>query len=246
MVNGKRAIVSGANRGIGHAIVEDLAENGANIFACARKQSEEFEIWCRKIAQKNHVEVIPIYFDLNESEQIKEAFQKIKATKEPIDILVNVAGNVFNANFQMTSIEKTQELFQINLFAQMQFTQYILKIMTRQKSGSIINIASSGGIDANAGRTAYNASKAAVITMSQTLAKEVGGLGIRVNVVAPGLVDTDMARNYTPQDTMEIELNASCLKRIGTPQEIAHVVSFLGSDLSSFVTGQVWRVDGGM
>lgn len=246
MLKGKNAIVTGANRGIGKAIVKDYAANGANIFACVRTKTEEFELWCSDIAIEHSVEVIPVYFDLSNDEEIKNAFKYIKEKKVPIDVLVNVAGVVFNANFQMTSIKKMQELYQVNFYSQIQFTQYILKIMTKQKSGSIIFISSSGAIDANSGRTAYNSSKAAIISSALTLAKEVGMYGIRVNTIAPGLIDTDMANNFTPDEVMERELQSTCLKRLGSPEELAHVATFLGADLSSFVTGQVWRVDGGM
>ena len=243
MLEGKTAVVTGTNRGLGKAIAEDFAKNGANLFVCARTKTDEFESWGRKLSESFGVEVHPLYFDLCDAEAMKAAFSEIRSSKKQIDVLANVAGTVFSANFQMTSIDKMKSLFDVNLFSQIQFTQYILKLMTRQKAGSIIFIASSGGIDGNPGRTAYNASKAGVISASQTLAREVGKNGIRVNAIAPGLMDTDMARDNTPEDVMEREITGTCLGRIGKPEELAHVVTFLGSDLASYVTGQVWRVD---
>lgn len=246
MVKNKCAVVTGTNRGIGHAIVEKLAYSGADVFACARTETEDFKNWAACLQEKTGRSVIPIYFELQDTGQMKEAFLKIKRSQLPVDILVNAAAGVHNANFLMTSSGKLQELFEINYFSQIQFTQYILKIMLRQKNGSIINIASSGGIDGNPGRTAYNATKAAVISTTKTMARELGKNGIRVNAVAPGLIDTDMARDNTPEDVMQRELDSTCMGRIGRPEEIANVVEFLASDASSYVTGQVWRVDGGM
>ncbi|MCR4817530.1 MAG: SDR family oxidoreductase [Fretibacterium sp.] len=246
MLRGKVAVVTGASRGIGHATVEKLAQNGADVWACVRGQTDEFKDWCTHLSSQCSVSVTPLAFDLtNETEQ-REAFGVIRKSEKPIDVLVNAAGAVFNATFLMTKRHDAENLFAVNYFSQLQWTQYILKTMLRQKRGSIVNIASSGGIDANAGRTAYNASKAAVIATTQTMAKELGPTGIRVNAVAPGLTDTDMARNFTPKDVMSTELEHSCLKRMGQPEEIANVILFLASDMSSFVTGQVWRVDGGM
>lgn len=246
MVNNKNVIVTGTNRGIGKAIVQTFAQNGANVWACARNNNNLFEDWCNKISEENNVWVKPVYFDFEDFDKMKKAFLKIKQEKQDIDILVNVAGIVENATYLMTSQKSLNKIFEVNYFSQIQFTQYITKIMMRQKKGSIVNIASSAGIDANVGRTAYNASKAAVISTTKTMSKELGNYNIRVNAVAPGLTNTDMAIYNTPKDVMDYEIQHCSLKRIGEPNEIANVVVFLASDLASYVTGQVWRVDGGL
>lgn len=246
MLAGKNAIITGCNRGIGKAILEVFAKSGADIWACVRNQTVEFDNYCKHLEQVHGIEIIPLPFDMTDQAAMKEAFLTIKRSKKTADILVNNAGIVYSGLFQMTDMEIMNQVNQVNLLAGMQLTQYVLKIMLRQKSGSIINIASSGGLDCNPGRSAYNASKAAVIALTKTLAKEVGAQGIRVNAVAPGLTKTDMALNNTPQDLMEKEIAGSALQRIGEPEEIANVIEFLASDRASFVTGQVWRVDGGM
>ncbi|MCM1082961.1 MAG: SDR family oxidoreductase [Clostridium sp.] len=246
MLQGKNAIITGTNRGIGKAVAETFASNGCNLWVCARKKQEDFLDWCKMLSETKNIRVEPLFFDFNDDSGMRLAFDAIKKSGIAVDILVNVAGAVFNANYLMTQKNKLEELFNINYFSQVQWTQYIIKIMRKQKKGSIINVASSGAIDGNAGRTAYNASKAAIISTTKTMAREMGVYGIRVNAVAPGLTDTDMAREYTPEDVMAHEIEGSSLKRIGRPEEIANVIAFLASDFSSYVTGQTWRVDGGM
>ena len=168
------------------------------------------------------------------------------SAKEPVDVLVNNAGIIHTASFQMTPVDKMKEVFEINFFSQMVLTQYITRIMTRQKSGSIINISSSAAIEGNEGRTAYASSKAAMICSTKVMAIELGEYNIRVNAIAPGLTRTDMMRGSTPENVLEDTLKRTCMKRVGRPEEIANVVLFLSSDLSSYMTGQVLRVDGGM
>ena len=146
----------------------------------------------------------------------------------------------------MTTSKKLKEIFEINFFAQSKFTQYISKSMIKNKQGNIVYISSTSGIDANEGRSAYSSSKAAVISESKVLSRELGLYNIRVNSIAPGLTDTDMMRNNTSNKIMnEVSSNVS-LKRIAKPQEIANAALFLASDLASYVTGQTLRVDGGM
>ena len=246
LLKNKNTVITGCNRGIGKEIVRVFAENGANIWACVREESGTFSKYINNLEQKHSVSINPVYFDLSDEEQIKTGVKTIKETKEPVDILVNNAGAIFTALFQMTSMKKLKEMFEINYFSQMLLTQYISRIMMRQKSGSIINISSSAALEGNEGRTAYASAKAAMITSTKVLAKELAPYNIRVNAVAPGLTQTEMMVSSTPEDALKETLNRICMQRVGQPIEIANAVLFLASDLSSYMTSQVLRVDGGM
>lgn len=246
MLKGKNAIVTGARRGIGRATVEKFAQYGANVWACARKYDEAFEADMAALAEKYGVWIEPVYFDMADGEQIKAAFKQIQSKKTPIDILVNNAGAVApSTSFVMTSIEKMKEIFNVNFFAQMQLTQYAARLMMRQKSGSIVNLASIAALDGEPAQLEYVGSKAAVVGAAKKLAIELGEYGIRVNAVAPGVIDTDMGNEMQPE-LMKRIIDSTVMKRCGNPEEIAEAIAFLASDKASFITGQILRVDGGL
>ncbi|MEO8173148.1 MAG: SDR family oxidoreductase, partial [Sediminibacterium sp.] len=157
---------------------------------------------------------------------------------------VNNAGVAHGGFFHMTPMHKIREVFEINFFSQVLVTQYITKIMLKQKSGSIINLSSIAGIDAHPGYIAYGSSKAALIYATKNMAKELASSNIRVNAVAPGLTETEMA-NQMEAKARENMIKHSAMNRLATPQEIANTVLFLASSQSEFITGQVIRVDGG-
>ena len=246
LLKDKSAIITGCNRGIGKSILEVFAKNGANVWACIRTQNNEFDVFIDDLMKTYQVQITPVYFDLSDYEQIKSGVKTIMSEKKKIDILVNNAGITYNALFQMTSMDKLEEVFKINYFSQVLLTQYIVKLMVRQNSGSIVNIASSAAIDANPGRSAYGASKAAIICTSKAMAAELGEKGVRVNVVAPGITNTDMVAESMSDEVIEETISQTNLKRIGIPTDIAEAVLFLASDMSSYMTGQVLRVDGGL
>lgn len=246
MLKGKNYIITGCNRGIGKATMTVFAKNGANIWACMRKESSEMDEYLNQLQQTYNVIIWPIYFDITNEEAIKKVAKDIKGQKITVDGIVNNLGVIHTALFQMTSMETAKELFDTNYFYPMLLTQYILKLMIKNKSGSIINISSSAAIECNEGRSAYASSKAAIIATSKVMAKELGNHNIRVNAIAPGLTMTDMMKNSTPEDVQAATLKRVSLGRIGVPEEIANTALFLASDLSSYMTGQVLRVDGGM
>ena len=246
LLAGKIAVITGCNRGIGKAILEKFSENGANIFACVRKIDDDFLSLIKKIQKENNNEIFPIELDLSNKENVKEAGKKILSYEKDIDILINNAGSISTSLFQMTSVDKYKELFEINFYSQILFTQTILKSMMKTKRGNIVFISSSSGIDGNEGRSAYSSSKAAIIAQSKVLSRELGRYNIKVNTVAPGLTNTDMMKKNTPDKIINEVVSQISLNRVGEPNEIANVVLFLSSSLSDYITGQVIRVDGGM
>ena len=245
MLKGKNAIVTGARRGIGKATVKVFAENKANIWACARSKDENFEKEIKEIAAKNEVEIWPIYFDITDDSQVKAGIQQIKRQKKNIDILANIAGIAGNiASFSMSSIESMRTVMENNFFSATLLTQYVSRLMVRQQSGSIIFVSSIAGVDGTPSQYGYAASKAAMLGGVKNLAREMATNNIRVNAVAPGIIETDMGAEIN-EDLKNEMLNKVILKRAGSPTEVANVIAFLGSDISSYITSQVIRVDGG-
>ena len=246
LLQNKTAVITGCNRGIGKKILEVFSSNGATIFACVRDVDDKFKLYIDDLKKKFNNKIIPIQFDLNDEDQVKKAASNILSSNSPIDILVNNAATIYTALFQMTSIKKLKETFETDFFSQTLFTQYILKSMIKKKSGSILYISSSSALDGNEGRSAYSSAKAAIIAQAKALSREVGMYNIRVNTIAPGLTDTDMMKENTPKEIVNEVTSRTSLRRIANPQEIANAALFLSSDLSSYITGQVIRVDGGM
>lgn len=241
----KTAVVTGCNRGIGLAILEDMARHGADVFAVVRKETEGFTQKCQMLKKEYGVEIVLVYADFEDEQQVKAAAKEILKTKKQINVLVNNIGIANPLNMlTMTRMETIHQAFQVNLFSGLLFTQLIGKAMIRKKSGSIIFISSSAAYDGGA-NIEYSASKAAVIGSIKRLALEFGMFGIRVNGVAPGLTSTDMGNSMSEEDDA-IAISRNIMGRKGEPDEIADVVVFLASEMSRFMTGQILRVDGGL
>ena len=246
MLKGKNLVVTGCLSGIGKQTLTAFAENGANVIACAYERTDEFEDYFRNLAEKNRVTIIPIYFDMMDNDAIKNAVREIQSKKMDIHGLVNIAGINRDAYFNMISVKDMEDTFQVNFFSQIIFTQYIVKLMQRKNiAGSIAFISSISALDGNKGQVTYAASKAALLGAMRSMAKELGKYGIRVNAVAPGVIATQMTDKLSDELKNE-KVKLMDIKRLGKPDEVAETFVYLMSDLSSHITGQTIRIDGGM
>lgn len=247
ILEGKTYVITGCLQGIGRSTLDTFCANGANVFACAMNETEEFMAHVEELKQTYGVNVIPVFFDMMDNGQIKDAARVIQKKKLPVDGLVNIAGLNRDALFPMVTMEQLQTTFQVNFFAQVLFSQYIVKLMQRNPSEckTVVNIASIAGIEGNVGQLAYASSKAALIAATKTMALELGEKGIRVNAIAPGVIETPMTEALS-DEVIERKMKHIELDRLGKPEEVANLIMYLSSDLSSHVTGQVIRVDGGI
>lgn len=246
MLSNKNIVVTGCLQGIGKATLEKFAKNGANIFACAYQQNEEFEGFCDALAKENGVQVIPIYFDMADIASVKEAAKSIQKFKMEIHGLVNIAGINRDAYFSMISYQDMVDTFQVNVYSQIILSQYIVKLMQRYKTeGSIVFTSSITALDGNAGQVTYGASKAALLGAMRSMALELGTNGIRVNAVCPGVIKTPMTEKLS-QEVIESKEKMMEIPRLGEADEVADVFMYLMSDLSTHISGQTIRVDGGI
>ena len=246
MLKGKNAVITGTLQGIGKATLEYFAANGANVWACAQHQDDAFEAYCKELEAEYGVWVKPVYFDLTNADAIKAAVKTIQSDKQPVDALVNIAGMARDAIFHMVSMETMKLVFEVNFFSQILLSQYITKLMLRNPNpSSVVFVSSISAIDGNAGQLAYGSSKAALIGAMKTMSKELASKGIRVNAIAPGVIDTDMNK-VVPQEVIDQKIKTMDIKRLGKPSEVASTIAFLCSDLSRHITGQTIRIDGGI
>lgn len=241
----KNVIITGCNKGIGKATLEGFAKYGANIFACVRSNSSEFKKFISTLKKKYKVKIYVIKLDLLKKSSISNCVNEIYKINKNIDILVNNAGMLFNSLFQMTSEKQLQEMFQVNYFSQVYLTQIISRGMTKNKTGNIIFVSSTSGINGDYGRFAYSSSKAAILSTVKTLSKELSNYNIRVNAVSPGLTETDLMLSNTKENIIKSEIEKISLKRIASTNEIADIILFLASEKSSYINGQNIVADGG-
>ncbi len=245
LLKNKTAVITGCSRGIGLSILETFSTNGAKVIACIRNNNETFDKKIKILNEKFKNSIKIVKLDLEREEDIEIAFSKIKEIAPNIDILVNNAGINQMSLFQMTTLKTFKSVFQINFFSIISFTQKLLKIITKKNNSKIINIASNAADLSSQGRAAYAPSKAALLSFTKVLSKEMGAYKINVNAISPGLVNTDMMKN-TPQKVIDEALNNSSLKKVAEPEDVANVALFLASEQSNHITGETIYVTGGM
>lgn len=237
-------IITGSNRGIGKSLVAAFASAGYNVWACARKATSEYETWLKETAERYHVWIKPVYFELTDTDALNAGIQHIIDEGESIDVLINNAGISTVGLLSISKVDDIERLFDVNFFAMLRIIQKVSKRMARQRKGTIINMGSNAGIDPQPGKIAYGSSKAAVMIMTRCLAKELGPIGIRVNAIAPGPIETEMIHQYK-DEVLNRLTSESALKRLGTTEEIANVALFLASEQASYINGEIIKVDGG-
>lgn len=241
---GKICLITGAGRGIGMEIAKRFWEEGAVVYANARKK-DCLKEWAEKLNSKGNGTIIPIYFDLTNTDEIKKSVVRLRNEAGRIDVLVNNAGIIFNDTLGMISLEKTRKMFDVNVFGLLELTQFIAtRLMMKQGNGSIVNLASIVGVEGNRGQIAYSASKGAVIALTKSMAKELAPYHIRVNAVAPGMIQTERL-TAVMKDRYKKDASFVGFGRLGKPREIADGCLYFASELSSYTTGQVLVIGGG-
>ncbi len=244
LLEGKTAIITGGTRGIGKAIALRFAQEGANVAFTGRTYNDNMKEVETEIANMG-VKSKGYAFDASNFEDTHKVVEQIKEDFGKIDILVNNAGITQDGLMMRMTEQQWDSVINVNLKSAFNFVHALTPIMMRQKSGSIINMSSVVGITGNAGQANYSASKAGLIGLTKSLAKEIGSRGIRVNAIAPGFILTDMT-NELSEDLRKQWAQQIPLRRGGAPEDVANVALFLASDLSAYVTGQVMSVCGGM
>jgi 3-oxoacyl-[acyl-carrier protein] reductase len=241
LLEGKVALITGATRGIGKGIAETFAAHGAKLAITYRSSADK----AKALAESLDTEVQHYQADAADFEAIQQLIDDIVKHYGRLDVIVNNAGITQDTLIMRMSLEQWQQVLDTNLNSAFYTTKAAMRTLLKQRSGSIINISSVVGIQGNAGQANYAASKAGLIGFTKSVAREIGSRGVRANVVAPGFIATEMT-DKLPEKELSAWLENIPLKRAGQPEDVANLCVFLASDLSTYITGQVMNVDGGM
>jgi 3-oxoacyl-[acyl-carrier protein] reductase len=244
MLKGKTAVITGASRGIGKAVAIRLGKAGANLVLNYRSNDEAMDTLLEAL-EKEGINAVKVKGDISNSDEAKELMKIAKDTFGSLDILVNNAGITKDKLIIQMKEEDFDSVIRVNLKGSYNCIKHAARIMMKQRSGKIVNMASVVGVTGNAGQINYSASKAGVIGMTKSAARELSARNITVNAVAPGFIETDMTKDLV-EKAGEGMLSGIPLGRLGSPEDIAEAVAFLASDAAAYVTGQVLNVDGGM
>lgn len=242
LLQGKVCLITGAGRGIGAETARRFAQEGAIVYGTDKSEGSMEESFTG-LRERYGTEAHPLYFDVTDESASKSAVMQIRREQGKLDVLVNNAGIMRDNVIGMITHKLLMDVFDVNVFAVIQMTQIAAKLMMRQKSGCIINLSSIVGLDGAAGQMVYSASKGAVAAMTKAASKELSPYGIRVNAVAPGLIDTELFRAIGEKRIAE-NLSHVRLGRLGEPLDVANVIAFLASDMAAYVTGEIIGIDG--
>ena len=245
LLEGKICLVTGAGRGIGRVIANQLATDGAIVYA-ADLAMGDMETWASDKSKENETRIVPMVMDVTDSAALKNGLMSIHKTEGRIDVVVNNAAIIQNQKLGMVTKPLLEKMYAVNVFAVIDMMQIASRLMARTGGGSIVNIASITGVVGSPGQVAYSSTKGAVIAATKSAAKELSPMQIRVNAVAPGIIKTERFEELyeASGDKIDQRISRIALGRLGTPQDVANAVAFLASDRASYISGHILGVDG--